>query len=205
MTTKPRDIQTRGETTRNAIEDAAIALFMEKGYHATSMRQIANRSGLALGGIYNHFKGKEEIFEGLIIDRHPYKRILPLVLDVKGKTAEDFLRNAFAIIMKELSRDPVYVRIMLIEMVEFNGKHGAAMLNEITPVVLPAVQQLIRINRGLRIKNPALFLRTFFGMVLSYLITEMLIAHSAVARVMPKDAMNRFLDIYLHGVLKEAA
>jgi AcrR family transcriptional regulator len=205
MKTKSRDVQTRGETTRNAIEDAAIELFMEEGYHATSMRQIADRSGLALGGIYNHFKGKEEIFEALILDRHPYKRILPLVLDVKGKTAADYLRNAFEIIMKELSQDPVYIKIMLIEMVEFNGKHGAAMLNEITPAVLPAAQQLIKVNAGLRIKNPALFLRTFFGMVISYFITEMLITNSAVARVMPKDVKNSFLDIYLHGVLKEDA
>ena len=38
---------TKGEVTRLAIEEAAIALFMEQGYHATSMRQIAEQSELA--------------------------------------------------------------------------------------------------------------------------------------------------------------
>ena len=52
------ETQTKGETTRLAIEDAAVNLFMEHGYHATSMRQIAERAGLALGGIYNHFSSK---------------------------------------------------------------------------------------------------------------------------------------------------
>ena len=54
------ETQTKGETTRIAIEDAAVKLFMEHGYHATSMRQIAEHAGLALGGIYNHFSSKEE-------------------------------------------------------------------------------------------------------------------------------------------------
>ena len=64
----------KGDVTRLAIEDAALELYMEQGYHATSMRQIADRSGLALGGIYNHFGGKEQIFEALIVDRHPVHR-----------------------------------------------------------------------------------------------------------------------------------
>jgi TetR/AcrR family transcriptional repressor of nem operon len=51
----------KGEVTRLAIEDAAISLFLEHGYHATSMRQIADQAGLALGGIYNHFKSKEAL------------------------------------------------------------------------------------------------------------------------------------------------
>ena len=76
--------QTKGEVTRLAMEDAAISLFLEQGYHATSMRQIAERAGLALGGIYNHFASKDEIFEAIIIDQHPYKKILPLVLAVEG-------------------------------------------------------------------------------------------------------------------------
>ena len=56
------EAQTKGEVTRLAIEDAAIELFLEHGYHATSMREIADHAGLALGGIYNHFKSKDEIF-----------------------------------------------------------------------------------------------------------------------------------------------
>ena len=205
MATRSKTTPTRGETTRLAIEDAAVALFMEQGYHATSMRQIADRSGLALGGIYNHFGGKEQIFEALIVDKHPYKYILPLVLEARGETTEDFLRNAFRIIMTQLSDDPVYLKIMLIEMVEFNGKHGAVMLNEIIPKVLPAVKQLMKVRKGLRISNPVLFLRSFFGMVISYFMTDLLITDSVVAKAMPKNVSDVYLDIYLHGVLKEAA
>ena len=205
MLKKPKDIPAKGETTRIAVEDAAVTLFMEQGYHATSMRQIAERSGLALGGIYNHFAGKEEIFEALIVDKHPYRRILPLVLDARGETTEDFLRNAFKIIVAQLSDDPVFIKIMLIEMVEFNGKHGAVMLKEIVPRVLPAVEQILKVRKGLRISNPVMFLRSFFGMVISYFVTDLFSANSILAKAMPKDAMDVYMDIYLHGILKEAA
>jgi AcrR family transcriptional regulator len=197
------EVQTKGERTRLAIEDAALELFMDQGYHATSMRQIADKAELALGGIYNHFKSKDEIFEALILDKHPYRRILPLVLQAQGETAEDFLRNAFKIAVTELNNEPVFIKIMLIELVEFQGKHGAGMLKEIAPKVLPMFEQMLKLRKQIRISNPAMFLRTFFGLILSYYITEMVVANSVIEKLMPKNAMDTYIDIYLHGMLKE--
>lgn len=194
----------KGEATRLAIEDAAIELFMEQGYHATSMRQIAERAGLALGGIYNHFTSKDEIFEAIVIDKHPYKRVLPLVMATPGETTEEFLRNAFKVTVTELGNNPIYMKLLMIEMVEFNGRHGAGMLKEIFPKVLPVFEQMLKVRQGLRISNPAMFLRSFFGMIISYFITEMLIADSVVSKLMPRDAADVYIDMYLHGVLKES-
>ena len=52
----------KGELTRSAIVEAAHQLFTTQGYHGTSMRQIANNAGIALGGIYNHFANKEILY-----------------------------------------------------------------------------------------------------------------------------------------------
>ena len=117
------EVQTKGELTRLALEDAAVKLFMEHGYHATSMRQIAEQAGLALGGIYNHFSSKEELFEAIIIDKHPYKRVLPALLAAQGNTVEDFLRSAARLALAELKSQPYYMNLMFIEFVEFKGKH----------------------------------------------------------------------------------
>jgi len=202
MRVKENENPTKGETTRLAIEDAAIELFMEHGYHATSMRQIAEHAGLALGGIYNHFASKDELFEGIIVDKHPYKKILPLILEVQGDTAEDFLKNAARIVITELSREPHYLKIMMIEFVEFNGGHGAAMLKEIAPKVLPVFDQIIKTRKNLRVTNPAMLMRSFFGMILSYFITEMVISNSVISKVMPKNPMDIYVDIFLHGIIK---
>src|SRR4030095_10371052 len=167
---------TKGEVTRLAIEDAALELFMEQGYHATSMRQIKDRVGMALGGIYNHFSSKEEIFQGIIIDKHPYKVILPAIIAADGEKLEDFFKNAFHLIISELGKQPEFINLMLIELVEFKGKHGAVILKEIAPKILPIFERVIKARKDLRVTTPAVLMRSFIGLVVSYLITDMVIA-----------------------------
>lgn len=201
MPAKTKDAPTKGETTRIAVEDAAIELFLEHGYHATSMRQIAEHAGLALGGIYNHFKSKEEIFEGIIVDKHPYRTILPAVLEAKGDSAEEFLKNAVKIAMVELGENPVFIKLMFIEMVEFNGMHGSLMLKEIAPKALPIFEKLVKTRKSLRVTNPAMLMRSFFGMIISYYITDILISNSVISKLMPKNPMDAYADIFLHGII----
>jgi AcrR family transcriptional regulator len=200
-----KEKQTKGEVTRLAVEDAALELFMEQGYHATSMRQIAEQADLALGGIYNHFASKEEIFEAIIIDKHPYKKILPIVLAEETDNLEGFLKNAMQVVIKELGGEPYYMRLMLIELVEFNGKHGASLLKLIAPEVLPVFERLIKSRKDLRVTNPAMLMRSFFGMILSYFLTGMLISGSVIDKLMPKNPADIYVDIMLHGILKSEA
>jgi len=195
----------KGEVTRLAIEDAAMGLFLEQGYAATSMRQIAERAELALGGIYNHFSSKDEIFAGIIIDKHPYKQILPAILAAQGETAEEFFKNAFHIVISELDKRPEFVNLLFIELVEFKGKHGALLLKEIVPKILPVFEKVIQSRKSLRVTNPAMLMRSFAGMIMSYYITGMITANSIISKLMPKNALDVYVDIYLHGILKEPA
>ncbi|MBI3151593.1 MAG: TetR/AcrR family transcriptional regulator [Chloroflexi bacterium] len=198
-------LQTKGERTRLQIEDAAIELFMEQGYHATSMRQIAERAELALGGIYNHFKSKDELFEAIIVDKHPYRKILPMIIAAEGETMEEFLSNAAHVVITELTSQQYYVKLMLIEIVEFNGTHGASLIKEIAPKILPVFEQFVKTRKNLRVTHPAVLMRSFIGMVLSYMITDMIIANSVLSKVMPKNIVDAYVDIYMHGIIKETA
>jgi len=51
----------RGETSRAAIFGAALELFQERGYEATTMRAIADRAGVSLGSSYHYFASKEHL------------------------------------------------------------------------------------------------------------------------------------------------
>lgn len=197
------ETQTKGERTRIQIEDAAIELFIKQGYHATSMRQIAEHAELALGGIYNHFKSKDEIFEAIIVDKHPYRKILPLILEAEGESMEDFLSHAASVVIKELTSQPYYIKLMLIEIAEFNGVHGAMLIKEIAPKMLPIFERIIKTRKNLRITNPALLMRSFIGMVVSYMITDMLISNSMLNKLMPKNPIDAYVDVYMHGIIKE--
>ena len=52
---------TRSDSRLRHILDAAAALFCEKGYHATSMRDIAQAVSMLPGSLYYHFASKEDV------------------------------------------------------------------------------------------------------------------------------------------------
>lgn len=52
---KPKDVRIE------EILNAAVNEFLEKGYEGASVDSIARRSGLTKGGIYHHFRSKDEI------------------------------------------------------------------------------------------------------------------------------------------------
>jgi TetR/AcrR family transcriptional regulator, cholesterol catabolism regulator len=60
------EIQTAGRTPRqdnrrDRLLDAAAKLFCQRGYHATSMRDIAKAVDMLSGSIYYHFNSKQEM------------------------------------------------------------------------------------------------------------------------------------------------
>ena len=63
----PRRVQ--AEVRRQEILDAAQACFRERGFHRTTVDDVARRAGLSKGAIYWHFKGKREVFFALF-DRY---------------------------------------------------------------------------------------------------------------------------------------
>jgi AcrR family transcriptional regulator len=191
---------TKGERTRQAILQAAYALFLEQGYAGTSMRQIAEKAGVALGGIYNHFPGKEAIFGELIIERHPYQQILPVLLNTPAEAVEDFVRTAARAMLKELGKRPDFIKLMFIEIVEFNGRNMPHMLDQVLPQVLPLIEKFNKNRRVLRKMPPFIFFRAFLGLFFSYYMTEMLLANTPAA-LLQGDALNHFVEIFLHGVM----
>lgn len=198
----PEETLTKGERTRTAIEEAAFALFLERGFHATSMRQIAERAGLALGSIYNHFASKDEIFRALIHERHPYRQILPLLLAAPGERVEEFVHNAAHALVAELGRQPDFLKLMFIEIVEFDSRHVPELFQEIFPQALPLMQRLAAQQHRLRPVPPPVLLRAFLGMFFSFYITEILIGENMPAE-MRERALDDFVDIFLHGILAQ--
>jgi AcrR family transcriptional regulator len=51
----------KSDETRTRILETALDLFRERGFEATTMRDIARESGVALGATYYHFESKEAI------------------------------------------------------------------------------------------------------------------------------------------------
>ena len=56
----------RGQNTRAQLLAAATDLFAERGYEATSIELVLQRSGVSRGSLYHHFTTKEALFEAVL-------------------------------------------------------------------------------------------------------------------------------------------
>src|ERR1700722_6481158 len=54
---------------RNAILDAAEAVFAERGFHGARIQDIAERARTAVGTVYNHFEDKDDVLGALLDQR----------------------------------------------------------------------------------------------------------------------------------------
>jgi AcrR family transcriptional regulator len=69
MHTQSTDVKSKkasqGAATRQALLDAACALFGERGYAATSIDEVAQAANVTKGAFYHHYAGKQELFAGV--------------------------------------------------------------------------------------------------------------------------------------------
>ena len=66
MPRTPEQFEEMRNKTRRAIMDAGLKLFAQKGYHGTSVADIAKEAGISKGHAYNYFKSKSELAEAIL-------------------------------------------------------------------------------------------------------------------------------------------
>lgn len=191
---------TSDETTMRRILEAAYELFAEKGYRGSSMREIAEKSGIKAGSIYNHFKNKEELFEAVFIEKHPLFRILSLLDEVEGETAEELLSNAIDCLNKEIGSDPRLLNLFFVELVEMNGEHINEAIETNFPPDSKFMKQIFAMKNEFREIREPVIIRTLIGSIFANLIFNWFIGN-----VKPKrwGSASELTDVLLRGILKE--
>src|SRR5215469_15481798 len=63
---KPRGTRLPRLARRRQLLDAAMEVFVARGYHAAAMDEIADRAGVSKPVLYQHFPGKQELYLALL-------------------------------------------------------------------------------------------------------------------------------------------
>ncbi len=101
MTIKKR---MNGLERKRSIIEAARSLFAEKGFHGTSVRDIAGEAGISEALLYKHFPGKEGIYKEILGYAGNLTNISADELDKLSPGAESLVRYIF-----------LFVRLILFE------------------------------------------------------------------------------------------
>jgi AcrR family transcriptional regulator len=165
----------RAEARPDEVLDAALELFMEKGFAATRVDDIAKRAGLSKGAVYLYFPSKEAVLEALV-----RRAIIPIADSALEalRAYEGDPRIVITMVMKMIGHrfgDPRIVAIPKVVFREVLGfPHLAQMYRaEVLDKVIPVVTGLIRrgVEQGyLRQVDPELTVRSIIGPLLAHLV-----------------------------------
>lgn len=79
------------EKTRQAVLEAALDVFSEKGYAKATFDEIASRAGFTKGAVYWYFRNKADLVSALIVEYMERKRLELSPNIPEGNTLDDLL------------------------------------------------------------------------------------------------------------------
>lgn len=110
---RPRS-RTAGRATRSRLIRAALELFTEPGFRATTTPELARRAGVAEATIYRHFTGKEALLNAACMEAVTWGLTLVSTGDTEHRLdAEVALGLIGREMVKVAERDPALVRMLL--------------------------------------------------------------------------------------------
>ena len=103
----PQPRQQRSRNKRAKLNRAALALFGEKGYEATSIEEIAARATLAVGSFYQHYRSKRQL---LLVLMDEFLRAMER-LDLRPAMARDVRAGLRELLARGFAADVHYLGV----------------------------------------------------------------------------------------------
>lgn len=131
-------------TSRDAILDAAIRCFAEKGFAATTIKDLASEAQVNSALLYYYFADKQTLY------RETLRHIAQRLADSAGRRLDDHLAPDEAIrrfVQQQaefLIANPHVPRLMLREMLEHTGRHAEGAIVSLIGSVFTTLCDVIR-------------------------------------------------------------
>jgi AcrR family transcriptional regulator len=186
---------------RNQILDAATQVFAERGFHNTTIRQIAQQAGIADGTVYIYFKTKTDLLLGILNRINESERrqedLGQAVLSDFANFALFYLRQRMATLETSFQA----LRAILPDILS-NAELRSHYYTQVVEPTFVLAEPVFRtwIAQGLiKPLEPALVTRLFSSAVLGLLVLRML------GDPVAENEWNRFpevmMELLLHGLV----
>ena len=195
----------RADDRPDEVLDAALRLFVRKGFAATKVEDIAHAAGLSKGAIYRYFSSKEEIFESLV------KRALTPLADrtsLMARTSRDDAATIIKMVLTMMASglaDPdtlALPRLVLMEAGSFPAL-AAAYRRQVIDKAISALETTVErgIDEGtFRSVNARLAVRNIIGPMLAHVLLSQIFGIGEEENVKPMDFVESHFDILIHGL-----
>jgi len=191
---------------KQKIIDSAMSLIAEKGYKASTMRQIAKKAGVTAGSLYNHIKSKTEIL--LEIQTKFIDNLIKAIEEYPTKApAKKKIENVIINIIKAIHTNKPAYKITIDEFYHF-PKHQQKKLNIRADKLENLIKKIIRegikngefknpyqdIKTELFVKMAAFFLLGACNYTTRWLDTKGALSYEEIGKI--------FSSLFLHGAVE---
>ena len=188
--------------SREAIVEAAVRLFLGRGFGAVSMDDLAEAAGVARRTLYNQFASKEEIFREMLLRVSGHlEDAFPPGIETQGDV-EEVLRLIARMIL-ELHKNREYLGFL--RMVVADSRQFPWIAEEFSAVMVPQSERLARYfahlaNMGvLDCPNPILAAHQFMGILNEFSLWPLMITRedlSVPAEEIVEETVRMVLERY---------
>lgn len=191
-----------------SILQAAIEVFSEKGYSATSTSEISQKAGVAEGTIFRYYKTKNDLLLA-IVGPTMSRMLAPFVLqnfngvlDMPYDSFEEFLR-AFMINRLDFARKNFKILKILIQEIPFQPTVRAQFVENILSKILERVIDIVEHfkEKGeiIEVPTPTL-IRFTLSSVVGYLMNRLLLQPDKDWN--DEEEINLTIAFIMHGISK---
>jgi len=161
------------KSSREKIISVGLELFAKKGYHATSISQIAQKAKISKGLMYNYFSSKAKLLDEIIQDG--FDSLAKLEYKAKKgidpqKQLEEFVDSVLENLYSNLSYWQLYLTLLVHPDIQKKFEKKMGQFRD------EFIKTLAGLFKKLKVKNPeleAFLLGTFFdGLVLNFIAAQ---------------------------------
>jgi len=185
----------RERPVRDTIRAVATELFAEKGYAATSTREICQRAGITKPVLYYYFGSKEQLFRELILDTCNESRKQLLLASRRGRTAPQKLVEVLTADFEDTRRNPSLAR-MFIRML-FASEKGSPAIDYVDLGMewIRLMADIVRegVRRGQLRGRPQEIAETLMGIHMIYTMGYLLMGKPALDRRLARRIVRLLL------------
>ena len=204
MPTKARG-QGGPTTTRDKILNAALALFAEKGFSASTTKDIARRARVNEVTIFRQFGSKRALFGAVVAERSPMLPIMERVSTDPRGSVDNLLLSNVSIVLKMLRSNKHLFYIMMGDAWR-QPKIRSLAYNESIKKGLEFVAAMMQglMDAGkMRRMDPMIPARTLMGAVQFYFLTTEILGEGTPEPQEDEKVIRGFVSIFLDGMRQE--
>ena len=187
---------------REDILQASLHLFAEKGFHGTSMRDIARSADITEGLIYHYFENKRDLFRA-IIDEHSF---LPLLRTLPELAEHLDLRGLLVVLARgffDVLRQNTELTRLLLQEVQVFPEEKEAFFSDAVGQSISELAQILdsRISERTRAQiDPQVAARIFFNSLLAFFVEQEILGGKQALPADEHSYVEHLVDMFVKRI-----